>query len=65
MKAVEQDGKRESIMEVEDKWFYGKMKGVLGVKPPCVEVARTFALESMWGEKPLGFHRVKRKEDIR
>lgn len=65
IRATEHEGSRESKVEAEDKWFYRKMKGMPGVKLPSVEVARTFAVESMWGEKPLGFHRVERRHTMK
>jgi hypothetical protein len=40
----------------EDQWFYKRMLD-LGAKLPSMEVALTFAVETIDGERPLGFHK--------
>ncbi|KAH8895373.1 hypothetical protein GQ53DRAFT_839020 [Thozetella sp. PMI_491] len=40
---------------IEDQWYYNKTRE-FGGKLPDVEVARQFAVESLWYDQPLGFH---------
>lgn len=46
-------------VDMEDQWFYQKMKA-LGGKFPPVELAKTFAVETIYYEWPLGYHQVQR-----
>ncbi|KAJ9139349.1 hypothetical protein NKR23_g7916 [Pleurostoma richardsiae] len=56
-----QDGRAELPNEVkfEDQWFYGKLREMKATLPP-VEVAQTFAVESIDYERPLGYHQPQR-----
>ncbi|KAK0747728.1 hypothetical protein B0T21DRAFT_398024 [Apiosordaria backusii] len=56
----------------EDQWFYKRLKerresGDYRVRLPGVEEAGRFAVETLWGERPLGYHQPQRwwrgKED--
>ena len=53
-------------VDMEDQWFYQKMKA-LGGKFPDEEKAKTFAVETIDYDWPLGYHQVQRyyggKED--
>ena len=42
----------------EDQWFYSKMRGRPDANLPIPDVAKTFAVESIWYPTPLGFHQV-------
>lgn len=42
-------------MEFEDQWLYMKLKE-RGAKLPDQEVAKTFSVETVYYEKPLGYH---------
>jgi hypothetical protein len=44
---------------MEDQWYYQKMKA-LGGKFPPEEIARTFAVETIDYDWPLGYHQVQR-----
>ena len=46
-------------LKFEDQWYYSKMKA-LGGRFPSFEVAKTFAVETVWYDTPLGFHQVER-----
>lgn len=46
-------------VDMEDQWFYQKMKA-LGGKFPAEDVARTFAVETIYYDWPLGYHQVQR-----
>ncbi|KAL3418690.1 hypothetical protein PVAG01_10406 [Phlyctema vagabunda] len=46
-------------VKFEDQWFFRKMK-LRGARLPSIEVARTFAVETLWYERPLGYHQVTR-----
>jgi hypothetical protein len=46
-------------VDMEDQWFYQKMKA-LGGKFPDEEKAKTFAVETIDYDWPLGYHQVKR-----
>jgi len=59
------ENKQEQGVEFEDQWFYQKMKALEGQgKPaarlPSVDVAKTFSVETIWYDKPLGYHQVQR-----
>ena len=43
----------------EDQWFYGRLKE-RGAKLPSEEVARKFAVETIYYERPLGYHQPQR-----
>lgn len=53
-----QGGNNGSKLDIryEDQWFYKCMLD-LGAKLPSVEVALTFAVETIDYEQPLGFHK--------
>ncbi|KAI9743955.1 MAG: hypothetical protein M1818_002689 [Claussenomyces sp. TS43310] len=62
------------LTQVEDQWFYKKLKrlppgadGTPAVNLPSPDVARRFAVETVYGDEPLGYHQVHRwnegKED--
>ncbi|KAK4672274.1 hypothetical protein QC763_101660 [Podospora pseudopauciseta] len=49
----------------EDQWFYKKLKerraqGDYRVRLPGVEEAKRFAVETLWGDRPLGYHQPQR-----
>lgn len=46
---------KPSWMKFEDQWFYMKLKE-RGAKLPDQDVARTFSVETVYYEKPLGYH---------
>jgi len=55
------------LTQVEDQWFYKKLKrmppkedGSPAVNLPSADVARKFAVETIYGEEPLGYHQVHR-----
>lgn len=57
--------KQQQAVEFEDQWFYQKMKEQEGLgKPaarlPTVDIAKTFAVETIWYDTPLGYHQVQR-----
>ena len=54
-------------VEFEDQWFYKKMMempplddGTPGANLPPVDVAQTFAVETIMYEHPLGYHQPQR-----
>lgn len=56
---------QQKDVEFEDQWFYQKMKAREGQwKPaarlPSVDVAKTFSVETIWYDKPLGYHQIQR-----
>jgi hypothetical protein len=44
----------------EDQWFAWKMHKDPRFTLPTADVALTFSVETVWGEKPLGFHQMYR-----
>ena len=59
------DDKDKPCVEFEDQWFYKKMKeladrGRQAARLPSLEVAKTFSVESIWHDEPLGYHQVQR-----
>ncbi|KAK4178107.1 hypothetical protein QBC36DRAFT_325619 [Triangularia setosa] len=49
----------------EDQWFYKKLNerravGDYRVRLPGVEEASRFAVETLWGDRPLGYHQPQR-----
>ncbi|KAL8939523.1 MAG: hypothetical protein Q9216_003309 [Gyalolechia sp. 2 TL-2023] len=47
---------RQDEAEPEDQWLSDRIKVLPGVKLPTAEVEKTFAVEGIWDEKPLGIH---------
>jgi hypothetical protein len=58
------ENKQEPSVKFEDQWFYKKMKE-LGASLPSVEVAKTFSVETIWYDTPLGFHQIERWQSER
>ncbi|KAL3418600.1 hypothetical protein PVAG01_10316 [Phlyctema vagabunda] len=57
----------QPCLKFEDQWFYHKMKNIAKssegqsvARLPTVEVASTFAVETVWHDAPLGYHQVAR-----
>ncbi|KUI59810.1 hypothetical protein VP1G_06986 [Cytospora mali] len=46
---------KPSWMKFEDQWFYMKLKE-RGARLPDQEVAKTFSVETIYYDKPLGYH---------
>ncbi|KAH8601785.1 hypothetical protein B0O99DRAFT_680904 [Bisporella sp. PMI_857] len=51
----------------EDQWFYKKMRelpslpdGSPAANLPTIDMAKTFSVETLWHDSPLGFHQVER-----
>ena len=51
---------QEPCLKFEDQWFYHKMKDMSEARLPTQEVASHFAVETIWYDKPLGYHQVER-----
>lgn len=47
-------------IEFEDQWFYKKVKEYPGSSLPTEDVSKTFSVETIWQDKPLGYHQVTR-----
>jgi len=59
------ENKQQQSVEFEDQWFYSKMKelpdrGKPAARLPSEEVAKTFSVETVWYDKPLGYHQIQR-----
>ncbi len=50
----------------EDQWFYQKMRDYPGAKLPSHDEAGKFSVETLWYEKPLGYHQAQtlQKENL-
>ncbi len=48
-----------SDLYVEDRWFYQQMKQLPHAKLPSIEIAKQFSTETIWNERPLGFHKPR------
>jgi hypothetical protein len=44
----------------EDQWFYHKLKEMPGARLPTRDVAKTFSVETVWYDRPFGYHQVER-----
>jgi hypothetical protein len=51
---------QEPCLKFEDQWFYHKMKEMPNARLPTQEVASHFAVETIWYDKPMGYHQVER-----
>lgn len=47
---------RQDDEHSEDKWLTDRIKVLRGIKLPKPEVEKTFAVEGVFDEKPMGFH---------
>lgn len=56
-----------SINWVEDQWFYAQAEARVkdGVRLASVDVAQTFAVETVFYERPLGYHQPDRYSPVR
>lgn len=52
--------KSQGDVEFEDQWFYKKLSERAGANLPTYEVASMFAVETIWNDRPLGYHQVGR-----
>lgn len=59
-------------VQFEDQWFLKKMKelpayedGRPAARLPSMDVAKTFSVESLWYDEPLGYHQVERWHPVR
>ena len=41
---------------LEDLWLSDRLNRLKGKKMPNATVSKTFSVESVWDEKPLGYH---------
>jgi hypothetical protein len=57
-----------SPINSEDQWFYSEAKvraQTHGVRLPNEDVAKTFAVESIWYDTPLGYHQPQRWQSVK
>ncbi|KAL8767346.1 MAG: hypothetical protein Q9209_006109 [Squamulea sp. 1 TL-2023] len=47
---------RQDDQDSEDRWLSDRIKLLPGIKLPKYEVEKTFAVEGVWDESPMGFH---------
>lgn len=47
---------RQDDADSEDRWLSERVKVLPNVKLPKPEVEKSFAVEGIWEEKPMGFH---------
>lgn len=54
--------KEEAINWVEDQWFYQRAEARVkdGVRLPSVDIAKTFSVETVFYNRPLGYHQPHR-----
>lgn len=52
--------KNQGDVEFEDQWFYKKLSEHPESRLPTYETASTFAVETIWQDKPLGYHQIDR-----
>jgi hypothetical protein len=41
---------------LEDWWLSSRLVGLKGARMPHASVSKTFSVESVWDERPLGYH---------
>ena len=41
---------------LEDLWLARSINGLPGARMPNANISKTFSVESVWDEKPLGYH---------
>lgn len=56
----QEKGFKGSGTEFEDQWFYKELKKREDAVLPGVEVASTFAVETIYRDRPLGYHQAQR-----
>jgi len=54
-----------TCVQFEDQWFYHKLKLMPNTQLPSMEIASTFAVETIWYDRPLGYHQVERWQSAR
>ncbi|KAJ3024255.1 hypothetical protein HKX48_003080 [Thoreauomyces humboldtii] len=46
--------------DVEDQWFAKHLKKIPGIRLPSIEEASPFAVETVWHDRPMAYHQLKR-----
>jgi hypothetical protein len=54
--ATEQRNILDPMSGQEDWWLSSRLMQLQGARTPNADVSRTFSVESVWDEKPLGYH---------
>ena len=53
---LEKERRSEGDNALEDLWLSTKLNGLPGARLPNATVSKTFSVESVWDETPLGYH---------
>ena len=56
VKVLEKETREVGDSELEDWWLSIRIKSLEGSKMPTANVSKTFSVESVWDDRPMGYH---------
>ncbi|RDL34797.1 uncharacterized protein BP5553_07925 [Venustampulla echinocandica] len=56
LQVLKAEDRKDGDGELEDLWLTNRMVRLSGANMPNATVSKTFSVESVWDEKPLGYH---------
>jgi len=56
LKVLESEKREVGDSGLEDWWLSSRINALEGSKMPHADVSKTFSVESVWDDSPLGYH---------
>ena len=56
LQVLEKEERKHGDGELEDLWLSNRLNDLPGSHMAAVDVSKTFSVESVWDEAPLGYH---------
>jgi len=56
LKVLEKENRSHGDGALEDLWLSSRLNALPGAKMPNADTSKTFSVESVWDEAPLGYH---------
>lgn len=56
LEVLGKERRRAGDSQLEDLWLSNRLNGLKGARMPNATVSKTFSVESVWDESPLGYH---------
>lgn len=53
---LEQEQRRKGDGALEDMWLATRLQRLVGSKMPNATISKHFSVESVWDDRPLGYH---------
>ncbi|KAJ3024338.1 hypothetical protein HKX48_000013 [Thoreauomyces humboldtii] len=65
LRVIEKFDWNQTPGEFEDQWFFARMQLIEGTRLPTEQEAMPFSVETIWFDRPLGYHQPKRWQEAR